>query len=83
MTASANTGPRPAHDAPFLESEYAIWYIKDGEEGSVNPRAWLSRSEYAWRPAMIGDFEMFWLDPTIDTHEFWVPIVRKRERQEE
>jgi predicted transcriptional regulator YdeE len=65
------------------ESEYAIWYIKNGEEGSVNPWAWLSRSEYEfrWDPslAMVGDFEMFWLDAAIDTHEFWVPIVRRED----
>ncbi len=69
------------------ESEYALWDIKNGEEGSVNPWAWLSRSEYEfhWNPAMalVGDLEMFWLEPAIDTHEFWVPIVRRRERQGE
>jgi len=67
------------------ESEYAIWYIKNGEEGSVNPWVWLSRSEYAfhWDPpmGMVGDLEMFWLDAATDTHEFWVPIVRRQERQ--
>ena len=69
------------------ESEYAIWYIKNGEEGSVNPWAWLRRSEYGfhWDPAMamVGDLEMFWLDAAIDTHEFWVPIVRQRRREQE
>lgn len=64
------------------EGEYAIWHIRNGEEGSVNPWAWLSRSEYEfhWDPAMAmaGDLEMFWLDPAMDTHEFWVPIVRRR-----
>lgn len=69
------------------ESEYAIWHIKNGEEGSVNPWAWLSRSEYEfhWDPgmAMVGDLEMFWLDPALDTHEFWVPIVRSRKCQGE
>ena len=63
------------------ESEFAIWYIKNGEEGSVNPWSWLSRSEYEfnWDPAMgmVGDLEMFWLDPAVDTHEFWVPIARR------
>jgi len=71
----------------LLESEYALWYIKNGEEGSVNPWAWLSRSEYEfhWDPkmVMVGDLGMFWLDAAIDTHEFWVPIVRRRERQGE
>ena len=64
------------------ESEYAIWDMKNGEEGSVNPWAWLGRSEYGlnWdtRMAMVGDLEMFRLDPAIDTHEFWVPIAPKR-----
>jgi len=64
------------------EGEYAVWTIKNGDEGSVNPWAWLSRSEYEfhWHPAMgmVGDLEMFWLDPAMDTHEFWVPIVRRR-----
>ena len=63
------------------ESDYAIWYIKNGKEGSVNPWSWLSRSEHEfhWDPAMgmVGDLEMFWLDPAVDTHEFWVPIVRR------
>ena len=49
------------------ESEYAIWDIRNGEEGSVNPWAWLAGSEYQfrWDPdmAMLGDLEMFWLDP--------------------
>ena len=65
------------------ESEYAIWDMKNGEEGSVDAWAWLRRSDYGlnWDPsmAMVGDFEMFWLDPAIDTHEFWVPISPKRE----
>jgi predicted transcriptional regulator YdeE len=69
------------------ESEYAIWYVKNGQEGSVDAWAWLRRSEYGfhWDPpmAMVGDLEMFWLDASIDTHEFWVPVVRKREAQGE
>ncbi|MCE5237825.1 GyrI-like domain-containing protein [bacterium] len=67
------------------EGEYAIWCIRNGEEGSVNPWAWLARSgyEFHWDPrrAMVGDLETFWLDPAIDTHEFWVPIVRRQEQQ--
>jgi predicted transcriptional regulator YdeE len=69
------------------EGEYALWYIKNGEEGSVNPWAWLSRSEYEfhWDPpmAMVGDLEMFWLDRANDTHEFWVPIALRRSGQQE
>jgi len=64
------------------ESEYAIWDMKNGEEGSVNPWAWLRRSGHGfnWNPSMglAGDMEMFRLDPAADMHEFWVPIAPKR-----
>ena len=69
------------------ESQYAIWDMKNGEEGSVNPWAWLRRSDYVfhWDPrmAMVGDLEMFWLDAAIDTHEFWVPVLREPIRENE
>jgi predicted transcriptional regulator YdeE len=63
------------------ESEYAIWGLNNGEKGSVNQWEWFVQSEYDfnWNPPMglVGDLEMFWLDATIMTHEFWVPIKLK------
>lgn len=67
----------------FPASEYAIWNIRNGEEGLEKVSAWLDRSKYECNGAMNGDFEMFWLDATIDTHEYWFPIVLRRSGQQE
>ena len=68
------------------ETTWAIWQEKDGQEGSIVHGNvcwnWLNGSDYAFDSRFLGDFEVtYWEEfgqqTRGDTHEIWIPVVRR------